>query len=91
MFKRCPGVRGLVEPQIIVRSCPFCGEEIEFFEYETQLECPKCGKMVHREPTATCLLWCDYANKCIEDLECRGLINKSKAEELRKLIKERRS
>ena len=33
MFKRCPGVRSLVEPQIIVRRCPFCGEELEFFEY----------------------------------------------------------
>jgi predicted RNA-binding Zn-ribbon protein involved in translation (DUF1610 family) len=86
MFKRCPGVRSLIEPQIIIRKCPFCGEEIEFFEYETQLECPRCGRIVYREPTETCLSWCDYADKCISDLESRGLISKSRAEELRKSI-----
>ncbi|MEM2341730.1 MAG: hypothetical protein QXX94_05530 [Candidatus Bathyarchaeia archaeon] len=86
MFKRCPGVRSLVEPQIIVRECPFCGEEIEFFEYEMQLECPKCGRIVYRELTETCLSWCDYADKCIADLERRGIINKDRAEELRKFI-----
>lgn len=87
MFKRCPGVRSLVEPQIIVRECPFCGEKIEFFEHEMQLKCPKCGKIVHREPTENCLSWCDHADKCITDLETRGLISKDIAEELRKNIK----
>ncbi|MEM2478504.1 MAG: hypothetical protein QW332_07275 [Thermoproteota archaeon] len=89
MFKRCPGVRSLVEPQIIIRRCPFCNEEIEFFEYETQLECPKCGRMVHRKPTETCLSWCDYADKCIADLESRGIISKARAEELRRFIGKR--
>lgn len=89
MFKRCPGVRSLVEPQIIIRRCPFCNEEIEFFEYETQLECPKCGRMVHRKPTETCLSWCDYAEKCVADLESRSIISKARAEELRRFIGKR--
>lgn len=89
MFKRCPGVRSLIEPQIIIRKCPFCGEEIEFFEYEAQLECPGCGRIVRREPTETCLSWCDYADKCISDLENRGIISKSRVEELRKFIRRR--
>lgn len=90
MFKSCPGVRSLIEPQIIVRRCPSCGEEIEFFEYETQLKCPRCGKLVHREPTESCLSWCEYADKCIDDLESRKVISKDRAEELRKNIKGRK-
>lgn len=86
MFKQCLGLRSLIEPQIIVRECPFCGGEIEFFEYETQLECPNCGRIVHRELTETCLSWCNHADKCIADLENRGAISKGKAEELRRLI-----
>jgi len=89
MFKRCPGVRSLVEPQIIVRPCPFCGGEVEFFEYETQLECPNCGRIVYREPSETCLSWCDYADNCIADLESRGAITKARAEDLRKLIEKK--
>lgn len=89
MFKRCPGIRSLVEPQIIVRSCPFCGEELEFFEYETWLVCPKCGNTVYREPTETCLSWCEHADKCIADMESRGLISEERAGELRKFIKRR--
>lgn len=87
MLERCPGARSLIEPKIILRSCPSCGEEIEFFEYEEQLQCPECGKMVYREVSETCLSWCNYAEKCIEDLENRRLISKERGEELRKLIK----
>ncbi|MBS7634947.1 hypothetical protein KEJ34_05575 [Candidatus Bathyarchaeota archaeon] len=90
MFKRCPGVRNLIEPQITFRKCPFCGEEMEFFEYETHLECPRCGEIVYREPTETCLSWCEYADKCIADLENRGVISRIRAEELRKFIGKRR-
>ncbi|MEM0048915.1 MAG: hypothetical protein QXW39_00045 [Candidatus Bathyarchaeia archaeon] len=90
MFKRCPGIRSLVEPQIIIRRCPFCDEEIEFFEYETHLTCPKCGRIVYREPSESCLSWCEYAERCITDLESRGLINKDRAKELRKFIGEER-
>jgi predicted RNA-binding Zn-ribbon protein involved in translation (DUF1610 family) len=86
MFKHCPGVKNIVSPQIITRSCPFCGEEIEFFEYETQLECPECGKIVYREPSEVCVTWCSYADKCINELEMKKLINKERASELRKLI-----
>lgn len=86
MLSRCPGTRSLVEPQIILRPCPFCGEEVEFFEYETQLECPTCHKVVYREEGETCITWCDYAEKCISDLERRRLISKERSEELRGLI-----
>lgn len=87
MMKHCPGVRNFIAPQIIIRACPFCGEEIEFFEYETQQRCPECGQVVYREASETCVAWCAYADKCINELEEKGLIDGGRAEMLRKFMK----
>jgi len=86
-MKQCPGVRNLIRPQIIVRTCPVCGEEVEFFDYETEQKCPNCGKTLYREATASCVTWCQYADKCINDLESKKLITKEAAEELRKIAR----
>ncbi|RLE64166.1 MAG: hypothetical protein DRJ38_06050 [Thermoprotei archaeon] len=88
MFKHCPGVRSFISPQIIIRKCPFCGEEVEFFEYETEQKCPNCGKTVYREASEICVTWCSHVDKCIEELEKKGLITKERAEELKKLVKQ---
>jgi len=85
MLKRCPGAKDLVEPRIIVRTCPACGEEVEFLGYETEAKCYNCGRMLHREATPSCITWCEYASKCITDLKERKLITPSRAEELEKL------
>ena len=87
-FKHCPGIKDLVGPgQIITRSCPSCGEEVEFFSGETEAECPKCGHMLYSEATPSCVTWCQYADKCIADLKDRDLISPSKAEELERIAK----
>ena len=54
-MKQCPGVRNLIRPQIIVRTCPVCGEEVEFFDYEIEQKCSNCGKTLYREATASCV------------------------------------
>jgi len=90
VFKHCPGIRSLVSPKIIVRTCPNCGEEVEFFEYETEQTCPSCGRVLHREATESCVAYCRYAEKCIEDLENRGLITHERAEELRRIMRKAR-
>ena len=87
MFKHCPGIKRLIAPKIIIRNCPFCGEEVEFFEYEAQQKCPRCGETVYREPSEVCITWCSYADKCIDELERKGLIDKRRLEELKKLVK----
>ena len=87
MMKHCPGVKDLIQPQIIIRTCPACGEEVEFFEYETERKCPNCGRTLHREPSASCLTWCQYADKCIADLEDRKLIPQERVQELKKIAK----
>ena len=91
LFKHCPGIKSLVRPSIIVRTCPNCGEEVEFFEYETEQTCPNCGKVLHREATESCVAYCKYAEKCIEDLEKRGLITPERAAELRRIMRKARS
>jgi predicted RNA-binding Zn-ribbon protein involved in translation (DUF1610 family) len=91
MFKHCPGVKSIIAPRIIIRSCPSCGEEVEFFEYETQQSCPECGRIMYREPSETCISWCAYAKECIEELERKGLINTGRVKDLRKSIKQTES
>lgn len=87
MFKHCPGIKSIVKPQIIIRPCPFCGEEVEFFEYETRQNCPRCGKIVYREPSEVCITWCSYADKCINELVNKRLITEDRANELKALLK----
>jgi len=86
-MKQCPGVRNLIRPQIIVRTCPVCGEEVEFFDYEIEQKCPNCGTLIRRKAKPSCVTWCNYADKCIDDLEAKGLISKETAAELRKIAK----
>jgi len=87
MLKRCPGAKDLVEPRVILRTCPACGGEVEFLGYETGAKCYDRGRMLHREATPSCITWCEYALKCIADLKERRLITPSRAEELEKIAK----
>ena len=87
MQKRCPGAKDLVEAKITIRTCPACGEEVEFLGYETEAKCYSCGRMLHREATPSCVTWCEYALKCIADLRARELITPSRAEELEEIAK----
>jgi len=85
LIGRCPGVKDLIEPKIIIRTCPACGGEVEFFSDETEAKCPDCGRPLHREATLSCVAWCQYALKCVADLKERGLIPPSRAEELERI------
>ncbi|MBS7631864.1 hypothetical protein KEJ47_09930 [Candidatus Bathyarchaeota archaeon] len=89
-FRNCPGVSGLIGPaKITTRNCPACGEEVEFFSDETATRCPGCGRLVHQEPSPTCISWCDFADKCLTDLQEGGRIPPSRAEELRRMLKKK--
>jgi len=87
LFKHCPGVRKLIQPSIILITCPVCGEEVEFFEDEIEAECPGCGRIIRREPSAVCVTWCKYARECIASLREKGLITEEKARELEKIAR----
>jgi len=87
-FKHCPGIKNLIGPvKIILRTCPSCGEEVEFFSDEVETKCDNCSRTLHREATPSCVTWCQYAEKCIKDLEKRGKLSPSNVSELLRIAK----
>ncbi len=87
-FKHCPGIKNLIGPvKIIFRTCPSCGEEVEFFSDEVEAKCDNCGRKLHRGATPSCVTWCKYAKKCIKDLENRGKLSPSNVSELLRIAK----
>ncbi len=87
-LKHCPGVKDIVKPsQIIIRTCPECSEEVEFFSDETESKCPGCGRTMHREASPSCVSWCQHWKKCIADLTERGIIPSTRAKELEETAK----
>lgn len=86
MFRHCPGTRSIVQPQIILSTCPYCGGEVEFFEYEVEITCPYCGKKVRREPSQLCIFWCKAAVDCIKNLVALGILDSGRADELLTLL-----
>ncbi|MCP8322684.1 MAG: hypothetical protein L6N96_00700 [Candidatus Methylarchaceae archaeon HK02M2] len=88
MIQHCPGIKDLTTPQsITIRTCPKCGGEVEFFSDDFEVECPTCGRSLHREATNACVSWCEYALQCIADLKKRGLITQSKVEDLERIAR----
>jgi hypothetical protein len=86
-FKTCPGTKNLIGPiKIIIRTCPSCRNEVEFFSDETEVKCEKCGHNLRQEVTPSCITWCEYAEKCIDDMKNQGMISSSRVEELVKMI-----
>lgn len=89
-FKHCPGIKNLIGPvEIILRTCPSCGKEVEFFSDEVETKCDNCGRTLHREVTPSCVTWCQYAEKCIKDLEKRGKLSPSSVSELLRIAKKK--
>jgi len=61
---RCPGSlkSSLAEP--LERPCPKCGATIEIWSDEERATC-KCGGVVFKDKTPTCVEWCAAAEKCL--------------------------
>ncbi len=87
MFRYCPGARSIINPQIIITNCPYCGAEIEFFEYDIEVKCLNCGRTVRRNPSQSCIFWCNAAVDCIKNLVTLKVISNDVAEELLDLLK----
>jgi len=85
-FTHCPGIKSIIGPvQIITRTCPTCGEEVEFFSDESETRCTKCGHTLNQEVTPSCVSWCKYADECIENLRDKRRIPPSRFEELKQI------
>ncbi len=70
MFKSCPGSSMFKNLSIEVQTCPYCGNEVEFFSDEMEVVCDNCGKKVKRILDKNlCINYCKYAKECLgEDM-----------------------
>lgn len=66
MFDKCPGAADIRGPSIVLKTCPECKEEIEFFSLDLMRNCPRCGFTVYKE-LSSCIKWCKYARECVGD------------------------
>lgn len=65
--KTCPGINKFIRPTIEYFSCPYCGGEVEIWSDEEDGICISCNNKVPRpSKEASCLDWCEYADKCRE-------------------------
>lgn len=65
MIFECPGSGKFKHPTPGSVICPCCKEEVEIWTDEDRAKCPKCGKVVAREPSSSCLDWCGHARECV--------------------------
>ena len=87
LLKHCPKIDELLTPKISVKKCPYCGEEVEFFDFELEVRCPRCGRIVRRDPSEVPFAPCPRAFECITLLEQMGYISHERARELKESIK----
>ena len=65
-FDGCPGAaafRGT--PELKEKTCPDCGEVIEMFTGDMQIQC-ECGFVAYND-VQSCVSWCAYARECVGD------------------------
>jgi hypothetical protein len=68
----CPGIQKFIRPVPEYFKCPFCGGKVEIWSDEDSGTCESCGKEVKRpSKEASCLEWCQYADKCKEIIKQR--------------------
>ncbi len=86
LFKHCPRIVNLITPKIDIAKCPYCGEEVEFFDYELEVKCQRCGNIVRRDPLTIDLPPCPKVLECITLLEQAGHLSHERARELKENI-----
>jgi hypothetical protein len=66
LFDGCPGAVNLRgTPTIKEKICPECGEIIEIFSVDMQVEC-ECGFVAYNN-IMSCISWCKHARECVGD------------------------
>jgi len=67
----CPGIEEFIRPTVKYKVCEKCGGRVEVWSDEGTGVCLDCGeRWTKKEPTPSCLDYCEYAAKC------RGIIMK---------------
>ena len=72
MTFRCPG-RDSRKLRVELHKCPKCCADVEIFSDEARVKCYKCGHIVHREQTPSCIDWCASARECLGEERWRQI------------------
>jgi NADH pyrophosphatase NudC (nudix superfamily) len=72
MTGKCPG-QDFRNLRVSLHKCPNCGYEVEIFSDEMKVKCYKCGEMVYREKTPSCIDWCASARQCLGEEKWKEL------------------
>lgn len=64
MTDKCPG-QDSGKLRVSLHKCLNCGAKVEIFSDEVKVKCLKCGEMVYREETPSCIDWCASARQCL--------------------------
>ena len=68
----CPGIREFLRPTMAYVRCHVCGGTVEIWSDEDAGVCLDCGAEWKRaEENASCLDYCEYADKCREIIKAR--------------------
>ena len=61
---KCPGTCNNETPQLEIKICPECGNEIEMFSIDLKAECEVCGFVAFND-VQSCYQWCEHAEQCL--------------------------
>ena len=68
----CPGIKDFIRPTMAYVKCHSCGGSVEIWSDENKGVCLDCGSEWKRtEEGASCLEYCEYADKCREMIKAR--------------------
>ncbi len=78
MFKEsCPGSREIKKPKPEDIVCRDCGESVEIWSDETEVNCKHCGRINQRFLGPTCIDWCAFAKECVGEEKYNRLKTKT--------------
>lgn len=71
---KCPGSCHGNTPQLVIKTCPECGNEIEMFSVDMKVVCDRCGYEAYND-IQYCIEWCSHAEQCIGAEMYRKLVS----------------
>ena len=73
MLDRCPGAVNLRTPNLSIKKCPQCRNEVEIFTNDVKVACDRCGFVIYND-LLSCVQWCRYAKECVGEETYRKLM-----------------
>lgn len=65
----CAGISYLRTPTLTIKKCPQCGDDVELFSSDFEVQCSKCEFIVFNDQNL-CIQRCAYAKDCVGSTRC---------------------